>query len=135
MQEGATLLAGGHLEGRRGLFIKPTLFVDADNHMRIAQEEIFGPVGTMIPFDSDEDALTIANHTRYGLAATLWTKDITRAHTMASGLQAGAIGINGWAPIDPRLPWGGFKTSGVGRELGYNGIEACTEEKVITVVM
>jgi phenylacetaldehyde dehydrogenase len=134
-QEGATMLAGGQVEGKRGYFVKPTLFVDARNDMRIAQEEIFGPVGTLIPFDSDEQALALANGTRYGLAGTIWTRDISRAHAMAAALKAGAIGINGWAPIDARLPWGGVKSSGIGRELGYNGIEACTEEKVITVVM
>jgi acyl-CoA reductase-like NAD-dependent aldehyde dehydrogenase len=135
VQEGARLVTGGRIELARGHFIRPTLFVDANNDMRIAQEEIFGPVGTLIPFDTDEQALAMANDTKYGLAATLWTRDIARAHGIAANLKAGAIGINGWAPIDPRLPWGGFKTSGLGRELGYSGIEACTEEKVITVVM
>jgi len=134
-QEGASMLAGGSLENSRGYFVRPTLFVDASNDMRIAQEEIFGPVGTLIAFDSDEEALALANGTRYGLAGTIWTQNISRAHAMAAELKAGAIGINGWAPIDARLPWGGVKTSGIGRELGYNGIEACTEEKVITVVM
>ncbi|MFZ3289549.1 MAG: aldehyde dehydrogenase family protein, partial [Telluria sp.] len=134
-QEGAQMIAGGKHESARGLFIKPTLFVNANNNMRIAREEIFGPVGTLLAFDSDEEALAIANDSPYGLAATIWTSDITRAHTIAAGIKAGAIGINGWAPIDARLPWGGMKTSGIGRELGYSGIEACTEEKVITVVL
>lgn len=134
-QEGAQMIAGGKHESGRGLFIKPTLFVNANNNMRIAREEIFGPVGTLLAFDSDEEALAIANDSPYGLAATIWTSDITRAHTIAGGIKAGAIGINGWAPIDARLPWGGMKTSGIGRELGYSGIEACTEEKVITVVL
>jgi phenylacetaldehyde dehydrogenase len=134
-QEGARMLTGGKVETERGLFVRPTLFVDARNDMRIAQEEIFGPVGTLIPFDTDEEALAMANNSKYGLAATVWTRDLGRAHGVAAKLKAGAIGINGWAPIDPRLPWGGFKTSGIGRELGYSGIEACTEEKVITIVM
>lgn len=133
--EGASMLTGGRVDSAKGLFVKPTLFVDAHNGMRIAQEEIFGPVGTLIAFDTEEEALALANDTRYGLAATIWTSDLGRAHGIAAKLKAGAIGINGWAPIDPRLPWGGFKTSGIGRELGYSGIEACTEEKVITVVM
>jgi acyl-CoA reductase-like NAD-dependent aldehyde dehydrogenase len=135
VREGARMVTGGKVYTEQGFFVKPTLFVDARNDMRIAQEEIFGPVGTLIPFDTDEEALAMANDTKYGLAATVWTRDLGRAHDIAAKLKVGAIGINGWAPIDPRLPWGGFKTSGIGRELGYSGIEACTEEKVITVVM
>jgi acyl-CoA reductase-like NAD-dependent aldehyde dehydrogenase len=134
-REGAQMITGGRVETDRGLFVRPTLFVNASNDMRIAREEIFGPVGTLIAFDSDEEALAQANATEYGLAATIWTRDVSRAHMAAAALKVGAVGINGWAPIDARLPWGGFKTSGIGRELGYSGIEACTEEKVITVVM
>lgn len=134
-REGATMITGGRFETERGHFVRPTLFVNATNEMKIAREEIFGPVGTLIAFDSDEEALAVANATEYGLAATIWTKDVTRAHMAAAALKVGAVGVNGWAPIDARLPWGGFKTSGIGRELGYSGIEACTEEKVITIVM
>lgn len=134
-EEGATLLTGGAVEGGKGLFVRPTVFTNATNSMRIAREEIFGPVGTVIPFDTDEEALALANDSRYGLGATIWTRDIARAHTMAAAIHAGAVGINGWAPMDARTPWGGVKTSGIGRELGYSGIEACTEEKVITVVL
>ncbi|MRV71792.1 aldehyde dehydrogenase family protein [Duganella sp. FT92W] len=135
IEDGATLVTGGAVEGGKGCFIRPTLFSDATNDMRIAREEIFGPVGTLIPFDTEEQALAMANDSKYGLGATIWTQDIGRAHRMAGKVQAGAVGINGWAPIDARLPWGGVKTSGLGRELGYSGIEACTEEKVITVVL
>jgi phenylacetaldehyde dehydrogenase len=135
-KEGAEMIAGGAYQGGGpGLFIQPTLFVNARNDMRIAREEIFGPVGTLIAFDSDEQALAMANDSAYGLAATIWTSNMARAHSMAADIKAGAIGINGWGPIDARLPWGGVKTSGIGRELGYSGIEACTEEKVITVVL
>ena len=133
--EGATLVTGGAVEGGKGWFIRPTLFANARNDMRIAREEIFGPVGTIIAFDTDEEALALANDSKYGLGATIWTRDITRAHTMAAAIEAGAVGINGWAPMDARVPWGGVKSSGLGRELGYSGIEACTEEKVITVVL
>jgi betaine-aldehyde dehydrogenase len=103
--------------------------------MTIAREEIFGPVGTVIPFDDPDEAVRMANDTVYGLAATVWTRDVSNAHLLARKLKAGAVSINGWAAIDPRLPWGGFKGSGIGRELGWSGIEANTEEKVVTVVL
>ena len=103
--------------------------------MTIAREEIFGPVGTVIPFDDPAEAVRIANATTYGLAATIWTKDVTAAHTLAGQVRAGAVWINGWAAIDAALPWGGMKSSGIGRELGWSGILANTEEKVVTVVL
>jgi acyl-CoA reductase-like NAD-dependent aldehyde dehydrogenase len=135
IQEGARLLAGGEAEHTTGWFVRPTIFADASNSMSIAQEEIFGPVGTVIAFDSEEQAIALANDSRYGLAATVWTSNLARAHKVAHAVKAGAIGINCWAPIDPRLPWGGFKSSGVGRECGLAGVTAYTEEKVITVLM
>jgi aldehyde dehydrogenase (NAD+) len=135
VQAGAKVLAGGKRVDQPGYFFRPTIFGQANNDMRIAQEEIFGPVGLVMPFDEAEEAIRIANATRYGLAATIWTRDVSAAHLMASKIRVGAVGINGWAPIDPRLPWGGAKTSGIGRELGWAGIEAVTEEKVITAVL
>ncbi|ROS38800.1 phenylacetaldehyde dehydrogenase StyD [Amycolatopsis thermoflava] len=133
--EGARLVAGGARPERPGYFVQPTIFADVDNDMTIAREEIFGPVGSVIPFDDPADAVRIANNTTYGLAATIWTRDITAAHTLAAQVRAGAVGVNGWAPIDAALPWGGMKSSGVGRELGWSGILANTEEKVVTVVL
>ena len=133
--EGARLVAGGGRPQRRGYFVQPTLFADASNTMAIAREEIFGPVGTIIAFDSDDEAIQLANDSNYALAATLWTSDLSRAHTLARRVQAGAVAINGWSPLDPRLPWGGSKLSGQGRELGWPGIEANTEEKTITVIL
>ena len=135
VQEGAKLVAGGRRLDEPGYFFRPTIFAQASNDMRISQEEIFGPVGAVMAFDDPEEALKMANGTRYGLAATIWTRDLSRAHQMAARVRAGAVSINGWATIDARLPWGGAKTSGIGRELGWNGIEAVTEEKVITVVL
>ncbi|WP_428424328.1 aldehyde dehydrogenase family protein [Methylibium sp.] len=135
LAEGAKLLAGGLAERGKGYFVKPTIFAEASNDMSIAREEIFGPVGTIIPFDTEEEAIALANDTDYGLGATVWTSDVSRAHRVAQAVKAGAIGVNCWAPIDPRLPWGGMKTSGIGRECGLSGVLAYTEEKVITVLV
>jgi betaine-aldehyde dehydrogenase len=133
--EGATVAAGGGRPDRAGYFVEPTIFAGVRNDMRIAQEEIFGPVGSVIPFDDPDEAVRIANGTPYGLAATVWTRDVSYAHTLARRVRAGAVWVNGWAAIDPALPWGGMKTSGIGRELGWAGIEANTEEKTITIVL
>jgi betaine-aldehyde dehydrogenase len=133
--EGARLVTGGGRPDRAGFFVEPTLFADASNTMTIAREEIFGPVGTIIPFDDDEQAIALANDSDYALAATLWTKDLSRAHTAARKVDAGAVAVNGWSPLDARLPWGGWKLSGHGRELGLAGLEANTELKTITIVL
>jgi acyl-CoA reductase-like NAD-dependent aldehyde dehydrogenase len=133
--EGARLIIGGNRHGSTGYFMEPTLFADVTQDMTIAREEIFGPVGAIMAFDDDEHAVAIANDNPYALAATLWTSDLSRAHSVARHVRAGAVAVNGWSPLDPRLPWGGSKLSGLGRELGWAGIEACTEEKTITVVL
>jgi betaine-aldehyde dehydrogenase len=133
--EGARLITGGGRPDRSGYFVQPTLFAEASNTMTIARAEIFGPVGTIIAFNDDEQALAMANDSDYALAATLWTNDLSRAHTMAGRVRAGAVAVNGWSPLDPRLPWGGSKLSGLGRELGLAGLEANTELKTITMVL
>jgi acyl-CoA reductase-like NAD-dependent aldehyde dehydrogenase len=133
--EGARVAAGGAGLDGPGYFVQPTIFADATNDMTIAREEIFGPVGTVIGYDDVDDAIRMANDTKYGLAATIWTRDVSQAHTLAHKVRAGAVWVNGWAAIDPALPWGGMKTSGIGRELGWSGILANTEEKVVTVVL
>jgi betaine-aldehyde dehydrogenase len=135
LAEGARLVTGGGQPQRAGYFVEPTLFADATNAMTIAREEIFGPVGTIIAFDSDDEAVAIANDCDYALAATVWTSDISRAHTVARKIRAGAVAVNGWSPLDPALPWGGSRLSGHGRDLGWAGIEANTEEKTVTVVL
>lgn len=135
LSEGAHLLAGGVSESRKGWFVKPTIFANANNQMTIAREEIFGPVGTIIAFDTDEEAIALANDSDYGLAATVWTRDLSRAHKVAGAVKVGAVGVNCWSPLDANLPWGGLKTSGIGREGGLSGAVAYTEEKVITVLL
>lgn len=135
IHEGARLLAGGVSDARQGWFVKPTIFAHANNRMTIAREEIFGPVGTIIAFDTDEEAIALANDSDYGLAATVWTQSLSRAHKVAGAVKVGAVGVNCWSPLDANLPWGGLKTSGIGREGGLSGAIAYTEEKVITVLL
>ncbi|WP_134655992.1 aldehyde dehydrogenase family protein [Streptomyces sp. H23] len=132
--EGATLVTGGGSPEGTGHFVEPTLFTGT-NDMAIAREEIFGPVGIVVPFDDDAEAVAQANNSDYGLAATVWTGDVSRAHEVAAKLQAGAVGVNGWAPGGPQMPWGGVKSSGLGRELGYEGILADTEVKTVSVIV
>jgi acyl-CoA reductase-like NAD-dependent aldehyde dehydrogenase len=132
-QEGAELVVGGKAVPRPGYYVEPTVFV-GDNDLRISREEIFGPVGTIIPFDDPDEAVTLANDTEYGLAAVVWSRDIPAVLNVSRRLRAGAIWVNGWGPPDPRLPWGGMKTSGIGRELGISGLHANTEERVVNIV-
>ncbi|WP_335944752.1 aldehyde dehydrogenase family protein [Pseudomonas sp. G166] len=135
IEQGASLLAGGVSNPEQGWFVQPTIFANARNDMAIARDEIFGPVGTVITFDSEDEAIAMANDSTYGLAATVWTSDLVRAHRVAAAVKAGAVGINCWSPLDANLPWGGVKSSGIGREGGFSGALAYTEEKVITVLL
>ncbi|MEV5837688.1 aldehyde dehydrogenase family protein [Nocardia sp. NPDC052112] len=133
IEQGATLVTGGkHREGP-GFFVEPTVFVGT-NDLTIAREEIFGPVGTIIPFDDVDDAIRLANDTRYGLAAVVWSHDIPTVLSLTRRLRVGAVWVNAWGAPDPRLPWGGTKTSGIGRELGLSGLHANTEERVVNIV-
>ena len=137
-EEGGTLLTGGHrvqLEGRceKGYFIAPTVFENLPANCRTNQEEIFGPVVTLTPFDTEGEALAMANGTAYGLAATIWTSDLKTAHRMAAGLHAGIIWVNCWLLRDLRTPFGGVKQSGVGREGGFEALRFFTEPKNICI--
>jgi aldehyde dehydrogenase (NAD+) len=134
-KEGARLIAGGNIREDKGggFFIEPTCFVDVTNDMRIAQEEIFGPVLVVIPFDDDEDAIRIANESDYGLGGQVTSGDRDRAIAVARRVRAGAISVNGGMSISGDLPFGGFKASGVGREWGREGIEEFLDTKVIAV--
>ena len=130
-EEGATLVTGGKRIGERGFFVEPTVFANVEHEMRISQEEIFGPVASVIRFDDEEDALRIANGTLYSLAAGVWSADIGRVHRVAHGLKAGTVWINTYGYTDVRLPWGGAGDSGFGREHGDVAIENFTEPKAI----
>jgi aldehyde dehydrogenase (NAD+) len=133
IEEGAVILAGGegHPQGfEAGYFVKPTVFVNVKNDMAIAQEEIFGPVLCVIAYDSEDEAIQIANESNYGLHAAVLGTDLQRARRVASQIRAGRVVINGMTD-DSQAPWGGFKFSGVGREYGRYGIEAFLETRAI----
>jgi aminomuconate-semialdehyde/2-hydroxymuconate-6-semialdehyde dehydrogenase len=133
-QEGGTILFGGDIasvSGRceNGWFVKPTVIDGLSPACRTNQDEIFGPVATLLPFSDENEALSIANGTRYGLAASLWTRDVSRAHRMAERLQSGIVWINSWLQRDLRTPFGGTKDSGIGREGGVEALRFFTEPK------
>ncbi len=136
--DGARLVAGGmslrdEVGGGKGWFVAPTVFADVDPGARIAQEEIFGPVLSVIPFDTAEEALQIAHNTRYGLAAAVWSRDLGRALGFARQLRAGTVWINTYNLYDPGLPFGGFNESGFGRDLGRDALSAYTESKSVWI--
>ena len=135
-REGATLAFGGGRPAsvpHEGYFIEPTLFTGVSNQMRIAREEIFGPVGVIIPFDTEEEAVAMANDSEYGLAAAVWTSDIARAHRCANELQAGQVYVNDYQPIGVEAPFGGYKNSGYGREKGLASLHDYTQLKTVIV--
>ena len=134
-QEGArAATGGGRLTGAgydQGYFVSPTVFAGVGNSMRIAQEEIFGPVVCAIPFDTQEEAVHVANNTRYGLAGAVWTSSLQTAHQMSRAVRAGTVWVNCYGPLDPTLPFGGYKSSGVGREQGVQHLDDYLETKSV----
>jgi aldehyde dehydrogenase (NAD+) len=130
--EGAQAVSGGGRVGDRGYFVQPTVFAGVTGDMRIAREEIFGPVVAVLPFADEEEAVALANGTAYSLAAAVWTKDIDRATRMSNRLDAGTVWINTYGPTDARLPWGGMGgQSGIGRDLGRTALDNYSEQKVV----
>jgi len=132
-EEGGTIVAGGRRVDRPGWFVEPTVITGLGCDRRVMQEEIFGPVVTITPFDGEDEAIAFANSTRYGLSATVWTSDLKRAHRVAASLDAGTIWINCWLLRDLRVPFGGMKDSGVGREGGFESLNFFTEAKNVCV--
>jgi aldehyde dehydrogenase (NAD+) len=133
-EEGATLVTGGSRLDRAGYFVEPTVFNDVRGDMRIAQEEIFGPVASVIGFEGEDHAVAIANGTAYSLAAAVWSRDVTRVHRVAHRLRAGTVWVNTYGHTDARLPWGGAGgDSGIGRDLGESALANYTETKTIWI--
>ncbi|WP_026100754.1 aldehyde dehydrogenase family protein [Synechococcus sp. PCC 7336] len=133
MREGARLLCGGNRIGDRGFFVEPTVFADVRDEMTIARKEIFGPVMSIIKFKDIDEVIRRANQTIYGLAAAVWTRDISKAHAIAHAIKAGTVWVNCYDVFDAAAPFGGFKQSGIGRELGEYALQEYTEVKAVTV--
>ena len=133
ISEGANLLSGGKRVGNKGYFIQPTIFDGVKDNMRIAKEEIFGPVMNILKFKDVDEVVQRGNKTFYGLAAAIWTKDITKAHRLANSLRAGTVWVNCYDVFDAAAPFGGFKMSGIGRELGEYALSLYTEVKTVYI--
>ncbi len=132
-KEGAKVTVGGETGKGKGYFVQPTVFTGVNNDMRIAREEIFGPVATAIAFKDETDAVLQGNDTEYGLAAAVWTRDVGRAHKVARALKAGTIWVNCYNQLDPISSFGGYKQSGFGRELGKHALELYSQIKSVYV--
>lgn len=134
-KDGAKLLTGGKQAGTEGYFVQPTIFTDVKDDMRIAQEEIFGPVMSILKFKDADEVVARGNNTNYGLAAAVWTQDVKKAHSIAARLKAGTVWVNCYDVFDAAAPFGGFKMSGIGRELGEYALANYTEVKTVTMSM
>jgi phenylacetaldehyde dehydrogenase len=131
-EDGATALTGGGRWGEEGYFVEPTVLTNTTPDMKVVREEIFGPVVVAAPFQSIDDIAGLANDSEYGLGAGIWTQDISKAHALAKKLRAGTVWINCYNVFDASLPFGGYKQSGWGREMGHEVLEAYTEVKAVT---
>jgi aldehyde dehydrogenase (NAD+) len=131
--EGAKLNCGGEQVGDKGYFVEPTIFSDVQDNMKIAREEIFGPVMSIMRFKNLDEVIDRANKTTYGLAAGVWTKDIGKALAIANNVRSGTVWVNCYNVLDTAAPFGGFKQSGIGRELGEYGLQQYTEVKTVVV--
>jgi aldehyde dehydrogenase (NAD+) len=132
--DGATIACGGNpVDGLGGWFVEPTVLVDTTAQMRAVREEIFGPVVAVTTFATEDEAVALANGTEFGLAGSVWTKDVHRAHRVAARLRAGTVWINAYRVVAPHVPFGGFGASGIGRENGVDAIREYTETKSVWV--
>jgi aminomuconate-semialdehyde/2-hydroxymuconate-6-semialdehyde dehydrogenase len=132
-EEGGTIVAGGNRVARKGWFVEPTVITGLSTDCRVLQEEIFGPVVTITPFEGEDEAVRFANATHYGLSSSVWTRDLSRAHRVAAAIESGTVWINCWLLRDLRVPFGGMKESGVGREGGWDSLHFFTEPKNVCV--
>lgn len=132
-KEGAKLLTGGKRHGSKGFFVEPTIFADVNDNMTIAKEEIFGPVMSILKFKTVDEVISRANDSQYGLGAGINTKSIDNAIKISNGLRAGTVYVNCYDVFDPAAPFGGFKDSGLGRELGEAGLRNYLESKTVII--
>jgi aldehyde dehydrogenase (NAD+) len=134
-EQGARCVTGGERFGDKGFFVQPTIFADVQDDMAIATDEIFGPVMQVLRFQDVDEVVRRANTTDYGLAAAVWTRDIGKAHAIANRVRAGTVWVNCYDVFDAAAPFGGFKQSGIGRELGEKALDNYTEHKTVTIAL